>query len=65
MEERDYSEDPQSTEPGPAPGESTHPSKGTPSLEQEGDPGQTEVPAPEDDVGVPPDEEMDREPGAA
>ncbi len=60
MGERDYSEDAPSVDP--AEGESTDPRKGTPSLEQEGNPGQTETPGTEDEVGIPPDEEMDREP---
>jgi hypothetical protein len=38
-------------------GEGTSPATGTEPIEQEGQPGQTQTPAADDDVGVPPDEE--------
>jgi len=59
VSDRDYSEEEPREDP--AGGESTHPSKGTPPIEQEGEPGQTQVPAADDDVGVPSDGELERE----
>lgn len=56
MGERDYSED--APDEDPAQGQSTNPSTGTPSLEDQGNPGQTEAPAPDDDTGVPHEQEM-------
>lgn len=42
-------------------GEGARNAEATPPIGQDAQPGQTATPAPEDDVGVPPDEEMDRD----
>ena len=59
MQERtDYGEDKPSH--GTA-GESTNPAQATPPIGDEGEPGQTAVPAPDDDVGVPAEDELSEE----
>jgi hypothetical protein len=59
MPERSYREEEPSED---FAGEETNPAQGTPPIDQEeGVEGQTQTPAASDDVGVPPDEEMNRE----
>jgi hypothetical protein len=59
MSERSYGEEEPSED---FAGEETNPAQGTPAIGDEGQvPGQTQTPAADDDVGVPPDEEMNRE----
>lgn len=41
-------------------GEGARAAQASPSIGRDAEPGRTSVPAPEDDVGVPPDEEMNR-----
>jgi hypothetical protein len=60
MGERDYREEQPSGDP--AAGQGTNPAQGTPPVDQrDGVEGQTQTPAPDEDVGVPPEEEMNRE----
>jgi hypothetical protein len=41
--------------------EGSRPAQATPPIGEDAEAGQTQVPAPDDETGVPPDEEMNRE----